>query len=213
MSDKILEQLSALADGELSEREAEMLFARMSKDAELRNAWQDYHLVGDAMRNGLSGSHDAGFADRVMTAVEGIEQPFGKPAVAGRWLERLRPVASLAIAASVAMVAVITLQQPQTTAPAEIVPSGAGNPATVPMLGAQQVDFTDVKSVELQNQLRGYLLNHNEHAASAPMRGLMPYVQIAARDSRPVDVSEDAGQDAEVESDVKEIPQAKARND
>lgn len=208
MNDKILEQVSALADSELSSQEAELLFARMAKDAGLRDAWQDYHLIGDAMRNGLGETHDADFAARVLAAVDGVEQPAGRRFNTNRWLVRLRPVAGLAVAASVAMVAVFALQQPHGPAPAEVVPTGAGSPATVPMLGAQQVDFTDVESPELQNQLRGYLLNHNEHAASAPMRGLMPYVQITARDSRPVK----AGQNP-ASADKDDNPQGEARND
>lgn len=203
MNDKILEQVSTLADGELPAAESELLFTRMAGDAGLRDAWQDYHLIGDAMRNGLASTHSPGFADHVMAALDDVEQSGSKRLNTGRWLARMRPVAGLAVAASVAMVAVLSLQQPQLEGPpAEIVPTGAGSPATVPMLGARQVDFSDVESPELQNQLRGYLLNHNEHSASTPMRGLMPYVQITARDSRPVAASQDEAESAVNQDDL-----------
>ncbi len=188
MTDKLLEQVSALADGELSAREAELLLARMERDSELRDAWERYHLAGEAMRGGLARLHGTGFAAGVAAAIEAEAAPAGRRAAAIR--RALQPVAGFAVAASVAVLAVFTLQMPQQSseglAPAEVVPRGDSIPVAVPRMRTQAVDFSGVRSEALQNQLRGYLLNHSEHTRSPRIRGVMPYVQIAAHDTRPV---------------------------
>ncbi|MDX1454180.1 MAG: sigma-E factor negative regulatory protein [Gammaproteobacteria bacterium] len=203
MNEKILEQMSALADGELPDNEAELLLARIAREPALQHAWASFHLAGEALRGGLAARHDAGFHARVMAEVADIQL---QPARVSRWRRLAQPLAGVAVAASVALAAVVMLQPADIEAPAEVVPTGAGNPASVPMLGAQQVDFTGVQSPEVQNKLRGYLLNHNEHTSTAPIRGLMPYVQIAARDTQP------AGEGASIDdrSDSPEDDKAEA---
>lgn len=207
MTDKILEQLSALADGELPRAEASLLLLRMAREPALKKAWERYHLAGEAMRGSLADVHDRNFADKVMTAIGDVEAPAGRRLAAGRWLVRLRPVAGMAVAASVALAAIVSLQpMPGTAPPSEIVPQNmAAGASGVPLLRTQQVDFSGVQSPELQNQLRSYLMNHNEHAGSASLRGVMPYVHIAAYDKRPVDDS------APVEEETSEKPEAGRR--
>ena len=190
MTDKLLEQVSALADDELDAREAGLLLARMQRDGSLRDAWDRYQLIGEAMRHSLPQAHDAGFAERVAAVIE-QEDNVDRHSMS-RLLVQLRPVAGMAVAASVAMLAVFTLQGPSGSGPSEVVP-GAGNaPMAVPVIAPRRVDFTGVRSPELQNQLRSYLLDHSEHSGSSRMRGgVMPYVQIAAQDTRPADSVEE----------------------
>lgn len=186
MTDKLREQVSALADDELGSREAELLLERMQRDPALREAWDRYHLVGEAMRNALPAVRDAGLVERVSRAVEDEPGTVRGRTRAARIMRQLRPVAGLAVAASVAMLAVLTLQPPRDSAPGEVVPSLGERPANAPLLTPRRVDFSGVRSPELQDQLRTYLLNHSEHAGGARLRGVMPYVQIAAQDARPV---------------------------
>lgn len=191
MTDKLLEQVSALADDELDSREAEMLLQRMQRDDKLRNAWERYHLVGEAMRSALPKATDLDLAARVATVIENDEESV-HPVFANRIMQQLRPVAGLAVAASVAMLAVFTLQGPDDVGPFEVVPIAGNPPATVPLIAPRRVDFSGVRSPELQDQLRSYLLDHSEHSGSAKLRGgVMPYVQIAAQDTRPVDPVEE----------------------
>ncbi|HEX7046933.1 MAG TPA: sigma-E factor negative regulatory protein [Gammaproteobacteria bacterium] len=191
MNDKLLEQVSALADGELSTHEAELLLARMERDAELRDAWERYHLAGEAMRGGLARVHHHDFAAGVAAAIAEDTVP-AKTTISGAAIQRaLRPVAGFAVAASVAMLAVFTLQMPQQDSSlGEVVPQGDSIPVAVPRMRAEAVDFSGVRSEALQNQLRGYLLNHSEHTRSPRIRGVMPYVQIAAHDTRPVETDD-----------------------
>ena len=192
MTDKILEQVSAFADDELDAREAGLLLTRMQRDGALRDAWDRYHLIGEAMRQSLPEAHDAGFAERVATRIEREDNVNRSRHSVNRLLVQLRPVAGMAVAASVAMLAVFTLQGPPGSGPSEVVPGAGNTPLTVPVIAPRRVDFTGVRSQELQDQLRSYLLDHSEHSGSSRMRGgVMPYVQIAAQDTRPVDSVEE----------------------
>src|SRR5262245_11049995 len=46
------DRISTLMDGELDEREAAEAISSMANDAQARDAWRTYHLIGDAMREG-----------------------------------------------------------------------------------------------------------------------------------------------------------------
>lgn len=44
------DRISTLMDGELDEREAAEVISSMAGEAQARDAWRTYHLIGDAMR-------------------------------------------------------------------------------------------------------------------------------------------------------------------
>lgn len=48
----VLEQVSALADGQLQGDEFAAVVGQLAVESELRAAWQTYHLVGDVLRSG-----------------------------------------------------------------------------------------------------------------------------------------------------------------
>jgi hypothetical protein len=50
MSEQIREQISAFLDGELPGSETELLLKRLTRDAELRESFGRYALIGEAMR-------------------------------------------------------------------------------------------------------------------------------------------------------------------
>jgi len=111
MSEQIREQISAFLDGELPNSETELLLKRLTRDAELRESFGRYALMGECVRGGSGTRLSKGFAARVNRAID------GEPAVAdiepkGRrapvWW---RPFAGAAVAAGVAAVAVVALQQ------------------------------------------------------------------------------------------------------
>ena len=62
------DQLSALMDGEFAIESAEHLITSAKSGGELKEAWQHYHLIGDAMRGDCHMQHD--FSRRVMQALE-----------------------------------------------------------------------------------------------------------------------------------------------
>ena len=69
MTDQIREQMSALLDGELPQDEIGLLVRRMERDTELRRAFGNYVLIGEALRapGGITASH--GFAARVQAVI------------------------------------------------------------------------------------------------------------------------------------------------
>jgi sigma-E factor negative regulatory protein RseA len=113
MSEQIREQVSAFLDGELPNAEAELLLKRLARGAELRESFGRYALIGEALRAAGSGANRSplsrGFAAGVNAAIDGEALPGGSiHARAPRWW---RPVAGAAVAAGVAAVAVVALQQ------------------------------------------------------------------------------------------------------
>ncbi len=111
MSDQIREQVSAFLDGELPSSESELLLKRLTRDAELRESFGRYALIGETLRGASRAPVSRGFAARVNRAIDGEPAtaiPQGARAAHGRWW---RPVAGAAVAAGVAAVAVVALQQ------------------------------------------------------------------------------------------------------
>ncbi len=56
MSEQIREQVSAFLDGELPSSETELLLKRLTRDAELRESFGRYALVGEALRGASRGA-------------------------------------------------------------------------------------------------------------------------------------------------------------
>ncbi len=126
MTQKLREQVSALMDQELPEGEHELLLRRFSVEKRLRLHWERYHLIGEAMRKGLPAADTRGLADRVMAALDTQSQPAAAPQPKPI-NPFLRGIAGMAVAASVAVVALVGLKHGMHTAgpvPAEIVPAG-----------------------------------------------------------------------------------------
>jgi sigma-E factor negative regulatory protein RseA len=111
MSEQIREQVSAFLDGELPNTETELLLKRLTRDGELRESFGRYALIGEALRG--AGSHilTRDFAARVNLTIDGepAQVPGHAPrAHASRWW---RPLAGVTVAAGVATVAIVALQQ------------------------------------------------------------------------------------------------------
>jgi len=99
MKEKALE-LSALLDAELEAHEAAPVFAGLRQDAQLRAAWSEYRLIGEALR----GEPDL-HADITARVMAGVRQ---QPVVLAPVRRVTRPLqTALALAASLAGVAVV----------------------------------------------------------------------------------------------------------
>ena len=110
MSEQIREQVSAFLDGELPNSEAELLLKRLTRDPELRESFGRYALIGEAVRGSSRAYLTKGFAGRVNLAIDGEVIP-SVPVAHGRAPRWWRPLAGIAVAAGVAAVAVVALQQ------------------------------------------------------------------------------------------------------
>ena len=111
MSEQIREQVSAFLDGELPGSETELLLKRLTRDAELRESFGRYALIGESMRGGSHARASRAFTSRVNRAIDGGPATADLPAVRARSPRWWRPFAGAAVAAGVATVAVVALQQ------------------------------------------------------------------------------------------------------
>jgi sigma-E factor negative regulatory protein RseA len=110
MSEQIREQVSAFLDGELPNSETELLLKRLTRDPELRESFGRFALIGEACRGAAHEHLTRGLTARVNRAIDGEPLPANgsyrvRPP---RWW---RPFAGAAVAAGVAAVAVVALQQ------------------------------------------------------------------------------------------------------
>jgi len=129
------EHLSAFIDGELEGDAARFLMRRLENDAELRAAWQRWQLAGSCLR-GQAGYHlPDSFAQGIADRLQGEPRP-QRPGVAANVL---RWTAGLAVAASVAMLALVVVQ-----------PGDPGSPTSSPMAGATPASEAVVEASPLR---------------------------------------------------------------
>lgn len=99
------EVASALMDGQASEFELRRFLQATEQDSEqesVRSTWQNYHLIGQSMRNEVTTGLDINLSDAIRAAID------DEPALSQRnWFGQL---AKMAVAASVAGVVVMTAQ-------------------------------------------------------------------------------------------------------
>lgn len=101
--------LSAAIDGELSREELRFLLRRLDHDKALAESWSRFHLAGDGLRGQVSSQlASAGFADRVMAAIDASATP--SAVVVGKRRHWLHWSAGGAIAAGVAVAALMVAQ-------------------------------------------------------------------------------------------------------
>jgi len=182
MSEKMRESLSALMDDEANELELQRVLSGIGDDAELRQTWVRYHAVRSAV-SGQELTHismDISQRVRESLSVEGVA-PSVNP------LQNiLRPVASFAVAASVAAVVVLGGQQLTRVADNGSYSASFVRAGGVPVqasLGAQSVPrlqpATRTAYRELARQrMQKYMQEHAEHAALNSPQGLVPFARV-----------------------------------
>jgi negative regulator of sigma E activity len=111
MNDAIKMQISAFIDDELPDNESELLLRRLSHDADLRQQAAEYFAVGRAMRGQRSVPGLSKLRERVWMALDDSSVQVDFDAIEPAKRSYLRPVAGVAIAATVAMAAILGLQQ------------------------------------------------------------------------------------------------------
>lgn len=152
MNDAIKTQISAFIDGELPENEAELLLRRMSQDRSLRQQAAEYLALGRALRGERTVAGMATLRDRIAAAIDddAIQQ---EPDQAGQDGPRyLRPLAGVAIAATVAVAAILGLQQ------VAILSNGGETPLESRIVETSSPAYTVPAPAE--DRLREYYLRH-----------------------------------------------------
>ena len=133
------QQLSDLMDGELDAARSDAAWKSLSGDAELRDCWRTYHLIGDCMRGEVVTDSVARSApaDKIMARLA------DEPTVLSPWHKAAHNVVgrktrvALAMAASVATLsAVAILASRQETLPQALVAQNQSVPATAQVASA-----------------------------------------------------------------------------
>lgn len=197
MSEQLYEQISAFVDGELPEHETELLLRRLEREPELRAALVRYTAIGANLRETSRGA-SLGFVERVGAAIAAEAPAAGRQVVATRrWL---RPLAGLAVAATVAGVAILGMQQlqgPGQAPAAQIAATDAPlntSPVVIGEVGA--VDDAPIYTVPAPAQvtpivpaarLTNYVVAHSQYSSTLGRRNVLS--GIIAEDPVPLDES------------------------
>lgn len=172
------EQISELVDGELQESNAATVLAALREPGNARDAWQTYHLIGDAMRD--TPVLSAGFSARVAQRLAAEPVVLAPPATAApraaaatrAW--GLRVAASVAAAGFVAWVAFGPRPASEAVAPVAQAPqapvTAQAEPAHVPPPAAAP----------------DYLLAHQRYSPGISLPGMAQYARTVSVETRGV---------------------------
>lgn len=187
MSESNKEQLSALIDGE---HDSNQPIDKLMHNKEMQSTWSRYHLIGDCLRDNLPEQISNQVYNEVNKALS------NEPTVLAPTRQKqinLKPLAGFAIAASVAMAAVFTIQNNnQIDSPinsaSSIAATSVSQPETFnfsePQVLPASVNASDTPESVADQRLNNYLMNHNEYRSSNGMNGILPYVRIVTIESQ-----------------------------
>jgi sigma-E factor negative regulatory protein RseA len=157
MNDGIKMQISAFVDGELPQNEAELLLRRLCQDAELRDQAAEYLALGRVMRGERHLAGMSTLRERIAASLDDTSLQ-AELDVADTAKPRFgRPLAGAAIAATVALAALLGLQQMtevQELDPAVPVDTVAGSSDAAYTVPADEDEL-----------LRDYYLRHSESSS------------------------------------------------
>ena len=187
MNDETLEQISAVVDDDLADGSRFVLHT-VATNEEDKGAWGRDHLIGECLRGHLPARVDMELASRISKALQ------EEPVIRGlhHFPRLLQPIAGLAIAATVAAVAILGVRQIGSGPAATATPSVAYNPPGINsdyqtvIVTADPPPQAPVPSYstadDAQSRLNRYLVNYNEYRSNSDVQGTMPYVRIVAHE-------------------------------
>jgi sigma-E factor negative regulatory protein RseA len=181
MNESNNEQLSSFIDGE---HYGEHALDNLIHNQHMKDTWSRYHLIGDCLRDNLPKE----ISNQVSTQVSNVlrdEPTILAPKTTKRF--NTKSLIGFAIAASVAMVAVFSIQSGN-----EIDSSSNGVPAIAATTAAQPQTFnfsepqvlpaaikkSDTPDSVGNQRLNNYLINHNEYRINGGVNAILPYVRI-----------------------------------
>jgi sigma-E factor negative regulatory protein RseA len=199
------EHVSALVDGELESDSASETIDVLLESDEMQLHWSRYHVVRDVLRHKVYPDASGELCDRVRSCL--ADEPLHMPArrlLPRAWRNALKPVAGMALAASVAVVAILVVrglgevpaepQAAQAPSPQVVANSTGATEATSAVIPASATTQSVIRPAALKrlqwnttepavaNRLNGYLVTHSEYLGG-PIGGLHPYARIVGYDT------------------------------
>ncbi len=173
------EKLSALLDGELTPNEIDQTVKHVAGEPQLSETWGRYHLIRDAMRGQLGGLAAQGLAKEIFAKLGDEPSILAPRRRAGVRFRVTRLMTGLAVAASVAAVAIIGVRSflPEQNSQSLI---------------AQSIESADylrggsrwhAVSSDVERDLNMYLVQHNEFTPATGMSGVMSYMRFVGYDN------------------------------
>jgi len=213
MSTKFEEKISALVDDEIHDTELKTVITELTKNKASAECWQRYNLISDALRNNLPDAVEPDLARRVQLALENEPTVLApqRMRIPAKMLPALKQVGGMAVAASVAVVMVVSLQNDQQSgldagqqmvqqqktappsAPATLV-ADAEQPAVQPQqpvaVSSRPVLVADIERPQpvavspqaFDPRFESYLINHSEYAVTT---GMLPYARVVESTAGP----------------------------
>ena len=178
------EHLSSLMDGEISRETGRFLVRRLGADEALCATWARYHLVRDCLRHQDGGLAGEALASRVRRVIESESPPAAPRRAAAVWL---RPAVGMAVAASVALMAIVAVgptnqpAQPMSNLAAE----GAEAPAFTSPQSLTPAPISQTASLHGapagESRMNAYLLRHYQAAGMNGSKGFVTLVPIVLK--------------------------------
>lgn len=166
-----MEQISVLMDGELEDREAEREIARIRAEAALRERWDEFHLISDALRGEplLSPRFNASLAQRLAAEPTILAPQRRTPRAARMTTYAMSAAASVSAAALVAWVALGPVDDDQVVARAPLTKGEEILPVAV-----------QLPNVPSDGRMNEYLLAHEGFSPSTALQGVAPYIRTVS---------------------------------
>jgi len=189
MNDAIKIQLSAFVDGELPENESELLVRRLGQDVVLRQQVAAYLQIGRLIRGERELAGMSQLRGRIAAAL-GEDIPAEVPVAEFVPSRFFRPVAGVAIAASVAVAALVGLRTVGGIDEAEFAASNTE-------FAAVAIDDSSMYTEQLSSEfvtdgpsdmLMNYYLHHEERSAGSGANILTRLVTLELREGNLVEI-------------------------
>jgi sigma-E factor negative regulatory protein RseA len=186
MNTESCEHLSCLMDGEISRETGRFLVRRLGADEELCATWARYHVVRDCLRHNDGRVSGEDLSRRVRLALERESPPAAARKSLSFWI---KPLAGVAVAASVALMAIVAVG-PGSQAVSE--------PAAGLVEGPPMGTFTSPQSLTPSplsrqaslsggkpgdSRMNAYLLRHYQATGSTGGKGFVTFVPIVITSS------------------------------
>ncbi len=169
-----MERISAFMDGESGSAESHQAVLHLNQDAECRETWTTFHLIGDVMRGDQPMRDD--FMARFHARMD--SEPTQLAPRRTQWRKYanygLSAAASLSAVAIVASLVFSDNPLLPKSGPQEVAKSAA--PAVI----AQQSPRPKPPAAATPGKLNEYLMAHQEYSPSTAMQGVVPYVRTVS---------------------------------